>query len=254
MLESSTYYVRRQGRVDGPWMVDKLRSEVKLRKLGRHHEVSYDGQVWLRAQEVDGLFPAVALHKTARGAPTTAPELELVLDADGISGTDFQGPQDQWYCSINGEPRGPMSVGDLLVVLTSGQAALDDLVWREGFAEWLSIEMVPELMEKLKSKQATHYAANANPAANFSAAQTSALAVFSLGAGIAIFALCWLPVLGILGLVPIITSSFAIYRIKRSMGTLSGKGLAIAGLALGIVALVIGVLVLMGVAVWFYSA
>lgn len=254
MADSENYYVRRQGRVDGPWNVDKLRSEIKLRKLGRHHEVSLDGTQWQRAQDINGLFSAASLRKSVKGLSSSTPELELEVDENYVFSTELSDDSNGWYCSIADQQRGPMSRSDLIAILTGGQATLDDLVWREGFSGWMPVESVPELMTVLDSSSRVGTVPLADATQMISKkARTSWLAILSLAAGIAIFLLSWLPVVGLLGFIPVVTSSIAIYRVRASNGTLTGIGLAIAGLVLGMLSLAVGIIVLLGFAAWLNS-
>jgi hypothetical protein len=78
-MDSEAYYVRRKGRVQGPWELSRLRSEVELQMLSAFHEVSIDGQTWMPARDIAGLFTREEKRKVLnRGAtaqyamPTTA--------------------------------------------------------------------------------------------------------------------------------------------------------------------------------------
>jgi hypothetical protein len=44
---------------------------------------------------------------------------------------------EQWYYTSNGEPTGPVEVGDLQRLASAGQLQPSDLVWREGMALWM---------------------------------------------------------------------------------------------------------------------
>jgi hypothetical protein len=53
-----------------------------------------------------------------------------------------------WYYSPNDDAQqGPVSKEELAAKLALGELQPDDLVWREGMAEWKAISLVPELSQ-----------------------------------------------------------------------------------------------------------
>jgi len=79
--------------------------------------------------------------------------------------------------------------------------------------------------------------------------RTSGLAVAGLICGIVGLCTC-----GVGGLVGLVLSLAAMGQIKRSPADLSGRGLALAGLVVSIIAIVVGVAVLAGMGTfWFYA-
>ena len=251
MSEKQTYYVRRRGRTDGPWTFDKLQAEISLRKLGRHHEISEDKATWFHAGELAELFPAVEVQKivgqhadgfsSVGNEATIEDELELETSE-----------QVQWYCAINNEQLGPMDTASLRQFLLSGQCALDDLVWRDGYTEWVPAESVPELIAEMN----TNHLARANdreeetrlielPPRQCTAAQTSLIL------GVCLLLVSWIPLFGFLGIAPIVVALIAFRQISASDGQLLGKNSAVAGTVLGLVSIIVAIVVLIvGVAFW----
>ena len=79
--------------------------------------------------------------------------------------------------------------------------------------------------------------------------KTSGLAVASLISAIAGLCTC-----GVGGLVGLVLSIAAMGRIKRSGGELGGRGLAVAGLIVSIMAIILGLAIIAGAgAAWFYA-
>lgn len=79
--------------------------------------------------------------------------------------------------------------------------------------------------------------------------KTSGLAVASLICGIAGVCTC-----GIGGIAGIVLGIMAMGRIKRSGGQLGGRGLAVAGLVVSIIAIIVGLAIIAGTgAAWFYA-
>ncbi len=78
---------------------------------------------------------------------------------------------------------------------------------------------------------------------------TSGLAVASLVCGIGGVCTC-----GLGGIAGIVLGIMAMGRIKRSGGQLGGRGLAVAGLVVSIIAIIVGLAIIAGTgAVWFYA-
>jgi hypothetical protein len=50
-----------------------------------------------------------------------------------------------WYYSKGGQQSGPVSVDQLRQMVASGQVGPQDLVWRDGMANWLPASTVPEV-------------------------------------------------------------------------------------------------------------
>lgn len=131
--------------------MSKLLSEVQLRKLGRLHDVSADGVNWRRASDIEGLFVSVATRKRV-GRPT--PGSSQVDATDEIEIEDDPAPTAtaaMWHYSVNDQQFGPTSENDIVRDVEAGRLPLDALVWREGYADWVTIEESPELMARLNS-------------------------------------------------------------------------------------------------------
>lgn len=136
--DQTQYYVRRQGRVEGPWPVSKLRTEVSLKRLSRYHEVSPDGKNWQTASFLEELFRKSAQRKVVGGAG---------IQAAPQPSSETHEYNAIWYCSLDGAQQGPMTESALSLLVSSGQMKLDDYVWREGFPDWIPLEEVSELSQ-----------------------------------------------------------------------------------------------------------
>ncbi|MFN9977057.1 MAG: hypothetical protein ACK58T_44870, partial [Phycisphaerae bacterium] len=53
---SDTFYVRIRGDVKGPLSRELIVSQIRKKRLGRHHELSEDAVTWQRAGDFPGLF------------------------------------------------------------------------------------------------------------------------------------------------------------------------------------------------------
>jgi len=253
MSEKQTYYVRRRGRTDGPWTFDKLQAEIILRKLGRHHEISEDKATWFHAGELAELFPAVEVQKIVRqhvdGHPLVGNEAAIEDELELETSEHVQ-----WYCAIDNEQLGPMDIASLRQLLLSGQCALDDLVWCDGYTEWVSAESVPEIISEMN----TSHLAKANDReeeprlVKLPPSQCTA-AMASLILGVCSLFVSWIPLFGFLGIAPIVAALIAFRQINASEGQLLGKNGAVAGTVLGLVSICVAIIVLVVVGVAFWA-
>lgn len=154
-MDEARYYVRRQGRVEGPWPFGKLCSEVALRKLGKHHELSEDGNTWKRASEVEGLFSSTSARKHVRHSATSElaePAVPRAATAAGAEELEVElapvedaGEPAVWYYAVSDVQSGPITTRQLVAAVEEGRIALDSLVWREGFGDWQPLQGVADI-------------------------------------------------------------------------------------------------------------
>ena len=249
MNPDTLYYVRRQGRVEGPWSLDKLRSEVRLRKLARYHEVSTDSRSWQPASTLAELFARTEVRKVLGGnqtaaAPADEPKQEAAAEPA------------IWYCDSNGKQAGPMTQTQLGELVSAGGLRLDDLVWRDGFPDWLPFEDVPELQVLLetgnsRTSQAGDTEATRVVTMQSSQPKVSALTWTSSISGCVLFFLSCLPGVGFLGILPLATGGYSAYKIRSTGG--KGMGFAIAGIVLGLLAIGITILALAAGGILFFQ-
>lgn len=123
----------------------------------------------------------------------------------------------QIFIQHHGQQTGPFTLDQVRAGMANGIYQASDLAWYEGAPGWLPLSTVPGFGEHLPP---------AMP--GMTGARTSALAIWSLVLGIlAIFTA------GLTGIPAVICGHLSLGRIKRSAGTQTGGGLAIAGLITG---------------------
>jgi TM2 domain-containing membrane protein YozV len=54
----------------------------------------------------------------------------------------------EWYYSTDGKAQGPLSLAELRDLAEGGRLLPDDLVWKDGMAEWAPADTVPGLFEE----------------------------------------------------------------------------------------------------------
>jgi TM2 domain-containing membrane protein YozV len=162
----SQYFVRRAGRVDGPWTFERLQSEVKLRKLSKFHEISSDGATWQRAENLSDLFETLMVSKRFQ-QPAPPPE-EVAPEVVASNETTVPSPLDQpsvWYIEMQGSPAGPYSSSEIRDAWVGGRLE-SELAWRDGLANWLSLKEIPEFSywyHQRQSEQASASFSTAEP-------------------------------------------------------------------------------------------
>lgn len=143
----------------GPFRPERLIEMVKQGKLSRVHMLSTDNDHWQKASEFPDLFQAAARHK-----PQADDELNQVSTGDqkeassaiaNQSGQPAAGSEEGWHYGINNESFGPVSQAKIFELIGLGQLAENDLVWREGMAEWLKAGTMPVFRSLLISSTTT---------------------------------------------------------------------------------------------------
>jgi hypothetical protein len=147
-----------------------------------------------------------------------------------------------WYYSKNSTQLGPVPFEELRSRLAAGEITSSDRVWREGMKDWAAISTVEELRTIMPAAAGmggdTPYTAPTtySPMPYPSVAPTSGLAIASMVCGIVGLVACMM-IPGVLSIAAVICGHLAISRIRNSPVPISGRGMAIAGLATGYTAL-----------------
>jgi len=229
---SEQLFIRLRGRIQGPFSSEQLQSMSQRGQFSRMHEVSGDGITWGRATTRPELFeraqPAFVIEE-----PDFPPEPPVKQALP---------PADVWYYHQLGANHGPVDLDQLQYLVNSGQVLPTDLVWKQGLPEWIAAARVPGLFKSTGAPlvQAPVYAGmpiDRQPR-NDEPQSVSGLAITSLVLGI-----LWIGGLG--SVLAIIFGAVSLYQIRISKGKVTGAGLAIAGLVLGIVLLSLQIIVIL---------
>jgi hypothetical protein len=137
----------------------------------------------------------------------------------------------QWYYGSEGQQNGPVADHELHSLIAQGVIIDSTLVWREGMVTWQAKATVPELQAGASPLNMAHsyYPAMANMAPN------SGLAIASMVCGIVSILFCY--VHAIVAIPAVICGHMALKRINDSPVPMAGRGMAIAGLVTGYIAL-----------------
>jgi len=161
-----------------------------------------------------------------------------------------------WYYAKQGKQEGPIEQIALQSLIQTGQVAPGDLVWREGLENWKPAREVPELSPPPgvpaeasvppgapptgiapSSPGTAMMTAQPPPGAPYLVAPppTNGLAIASMVCGIVSLPMCY--VWALAGLPAVICGHMALKAIRGSLTPLEGRGMAIAGLATGYLAI-----------------
>ncbi|MEO2033306.1 MAG: GYF domain-containing protein [Planctomycetaceae bacterium] len=143
---SDQYYIRIRGEVKGPLTREQITAQIRRKRLGRHHELSTDAITWQKAGDMPEFFqPAIAPRER-----NVEVEIETV-EADKDQPVQHSEPDvdaavagEEWYYSKGGNKLGPVSASDIQMWLSSGRLSASDLVWNEGFDNWLPAGELPQ--------------------------------------------------------------------------------------------------------------
>lgn len=82
----------------------------------------------------------------AFAAAVAAPSPRATAKAQPAARDSVPASADEWFVGINGVPVGPLRLSELRSRAQSGAIGTDNLVWRDGFEEWLPLHKFPELV------------------------------------------------------------------------------------------------------------
>lgn len=245
-MSETAWYIRARGRVTGPFDRTQLENLRNRGQLARFHEISQDKQVWVSAATLE-LFamPGLSTSPTVNRSDAVG----YILEGDPNPQLDVPNTGG-WFYARNGVSTGPVNLADLQRLADQNEIEPDTLVWKEGMSGWTACRDATQVNFKPRNPPVPQ-TVNPGPAAGYTHSpvpgiapayraagsvhsdllpQTSGLAMASL-----ILGLLWL--CGIGSILATIFGAVALNQISKSHGTITGKGMAIAGLVLGILGL-----------------
>ncbi len=137
---TGNYYVRIRGRVLGPYGIKQLKTLRGRGQFGRANEVSLDGTTWHSAATIEHLLDGGTTKKTKSKSETSEQD-----DKPSMSGPPSRKMEPVWFYVVGEEQCGPVTLIELRGMIAGNQLVLDDLVWKAGMADWVTIHDVPEL-------------------------------------------------------------------------------------------------------------
>jgi len=147
---SDSYYVRVRGEVKGPVARSELVSQIRKKRIGRHHEVSTDAVNWMRAGDVPDLFePVVAVRQAVEPQPEQSSSAAnrrggtQRSDDDSTTGGESKSLK-EWFYAKGRNRLGPIPESELRAMLATGRVTGEDLVWNDSLEDWIAAGSLPQ--------------------------------------------------------------------------------------------------------------
>lgn len=144
---------------------------------------------------------------------------------------------EQWYYMRDGQQVGPISIGELRAAAGRGEITSQSYVWNEQMTDWTPAGQVGGLLTPSGSGQQSDPGQPQQVVPDNYAqpglGENAPGAVASLVIGI--FGLCTCPLVG--GILSLVFANQALSAIRERPGVYQGKGMAQAGMVLGVVQL-----------------
>lgn len=136
---SDVYYVRKRGRVNGPFGIDEILRLKNQGRLTRAHELSTDQHEWKPAFEVEEVFKAYVESSDAPASHNDQqPAISRETEADSLQSAD-------WYYVHEGDRLGPVSSVAIATLVNQGDIEANTLVWNEDLPDWTPAIITPQL-------------------------------------------------------------------------------------------------------------
>jgi len=133
-MQDEQYFIRRRGRVTGPYDFDTVRKMVQTGKLYKSDELSLDQVDWVTASETE-FFP----EKKKKPVEPIHTEQEDNYDNPSPSATPIYSPpppQMLWYYALNDQQLGPIKESELKQQFQLKTIGAKTKVWCEGMSTW----------------------------------------------------------------------------------------------------------------------
>jgi GYF domain 2 len=127
--QTTSYYTRIRGKVHGPFEVEKLKKLYERGQFGRASEISVDRRAWQSASAlIDTFEPVDDPEESASASPDLAgkpPKASTSIKEEK-----------EWFYLVNKVRNGPVSLEELVRLVSQGTLKQNDEVWREGMTEF----------------------------------------------------------------------------------------------------------------------
>ena len=151
------YFVRRRGRVAGPYEYEVMMKMGKTGKLFKSDEVSEDQVSWSLAEETE-FIPKTKPRATPRG-PEPEPEPVYVSETPVTAafGGSRPGPSvapstnKEWHYSYGDLTFGPLKESELKQKFMTKEITTKTKVWTDGMADWEEADRVKTFIEFFKA-------------------------------------------------------------------------------------------------------
>lgn len=169
---SDSYYVRIRGEVKGPVARSELVSQIRKKRMGRHHEVSTDAVNWVRAGDVPDLFEPVVAVREAAAPIEQAPE---AAGSRNKADESTSQAETEWFYAKGRNRLGPVTEPELRTMLATGRISGSDLIWNQRLDDWLPASQLPQFASLVPVQSASENAQSDKGAGETGTILTSSL-------------------------------------------------------------------------------
>lgn len=142
---ADSYYIRIRGEVKGPVARSELVSQIRKKRMGRHHEVSTDAVNWVRAGDVPDLFePVVAVREAVVSAMAASEESRAGSASAQPEGATSSSSETEWFYAKGRNRLGPVTESELRTMLATARISGSDLVWNDSLEDWIAAGSLPQ--------------------------------------------------------------------------------------------------------------
>lgn len=132
-MQDEQYFIRRRGRVTGPYDFDTVQKMVQTGKLYKSDELSLDQVEWVTASDTE-FFPEKPKQGESKVLKTVTIEpFESGATSHGVINSP---PQILWYYALNDQSLGPIKEVDLIQQFQMNSMGPKTKVWRDGMPQW----------------------------------------------------------------------------------------------------------------------
>jgi uncharacterized RDD family membrane protein YckC len=139
------YYVRRKGRVAGPYDFEVIMKMAKTGKLFKSDYVSLDQVSWSLAEDCDIIFPKPPKP------PIDPPYVDPSPDPTGGPPVGVPSTNKDWHYSYGDISYGPIKETELKQKFLTKEITTKTKVWTDGMADWEAADQVKTFIEFFKA-------------------------------------------------------------------------------------------------------
>lgn len=164
---SDSYYIRIRGEVKGPLTLEQITTQIRRKRVGRHHELSTDAMNWLKAGDMPEFFePVVTTRERVVAEPEPVEEIRISRDEPSEQSAAPTAAE-EWYYTKGGNKLGPVAASDIQMWLSTGGLSTTDLVWNESFDNWIPAGDLPQFANAASGSGKASSSQNTTPVAGF---------------------------------------------------------------------------------------
>ena len=159
LAENDEYFIRRRGRVSGPFDYTVIEKMARSNKLYKTDELSIDQHNWVNAAQTD-FFPNAPIRtnktntdkietsKSVKQKIDNEPETESysLLNTNAVkpgSNSPIPPMNKEWYYALSDQSFGPVSENELKMQFMMKSLSPSTKIWSAGMTDWIEARNYP---------------------------------------------------------------------------------------------------------------